>query len=756
MIKSIVVENVASFKGKPVIIDDLNKLCFFYGENGSGKTTISKIIDDVNIYSGCEVNWDNGIELTPLVYNRDFKDRLFMMDFKMRGVFTLGEDNVKARGQIETLNKHISTLENEIAVARKTLDGETSSEGIEVKAGAYKELKELTDNFTEVCWEVMKKHKEEFKQVFTRLMGSKVAFRDEVLKNADIEADLKDLNYLKDTYALVFQDNIKVEKEIALVDYQELTDIEKEPLFLKVIVGSQDIDIAGLIEKLGSSDWVRRGYEDFYKRSNKVCPFCQQNTSDKLMLSFEEYFGGTYQKDIERLKTLKMRYDEASITLHNIIVNIPRNSERINVNELELLAQNFEKSIAINKAQIDLKIGEPSRSVKLDDSAEILNAINGLVRKANLVIKKHNELAANLEVEKDILKKQVWKYLVEEKLLKTIKAYNSKHGELKNKIDGLNEYISRRTNQIENTNKQITEWWKQASSTQPTADAINATLQAYGFTSFSIARDESEKYYKIVRENNEEAKDTLSEGEMSFITFLYFYNYINGTIEENDIVGDRILVFDDPVSSLDNEILFIVSHLIQDIMNNVVKSDKPETQSRIKQVIVFTHNVYFYRQVTFLRLEKEQQRNLVRYWIITKNQNGSIVTPYANNPIKSSYQLLWSEYCDPATCKQVLPNVMRRILEHYFTLLGGVKLEKICDRFGGKDKQICNSLITWAHAGSHSIYDDVHYTVDDEVVSKYKNVFYKIFIETDHKAHYDMMVAENEEKQNNNLNASSA
>lgn len=742
MIKSIVIDNVASFKGKPVIIDDLNKLCFFYGANGSGKTTISKIINDINMYSNCRVNWDNGIKLTPLVYNKDFKDQLLQKESKIRGVFTLGKENVKAREQIDTLNKQISELEKDIAGAQKTLDGEISSEGVEIKEGLYKKLKDLEGDFTENCWKVMKDHEDNFKKVFTGFMGSKVAFREQILKSIDNEADLKDLKYLKDTYALVFQDDIKVEKEIALVDYQGLTDIEKEPLFLKVIVGSQDIDIAGLIEKLGSSDWVRKGYEDFYKRSNKVCPFCQQNTSDKLMLSLEEYFGGTYQKDIEKLKTLKMRYDEESITLHNIIVDIPSNSERININELELLAQNFEKSIAINKAQIDLKIGEPSRTVKLDNSADILNAINELIRKANLVIRKHNELAANLEVEKDILKKQVWKYLVEEKLLKTIKAYNSKHGELKKKIDGLNEYISKKTNQIENTNKQITKWWIKASSTQPTADAINATLQAYGFTSFSIARDESEKYYEIVRENNEEAKNTLSEGEMSFITFLYFYNYINGTIEENDIVGDRILVFDDPVSSLDNEILFIVSHLIQDIMNNVVKSDKPETQSNIKQVIVFTHNVYFYRQVTFLRLEKEQQKNLVRYWIITKNQNSSIVTPYATNPIKSSYQLLWSEYCDPATCKQVLPNVMRRILEHYFTFLGGLKLEDIGNNFVATDKQIFDSLIKWTHDGSHSIYDDIHCSPTDDFIDKYKNVFHRIFIETEHKAHYDMMVKE--------------
>ncbi len=89
------------------------------------------------------------------------------------------------------------------------------------------------------------------------------------------------------------------------------------------------------------------------------------------------------------------------------------------------------------------------------------------------------------------------------------------------------------------------------------------TLLSFGFSSFSLAESEKEGFYKIVRPNGEDAKETLSEGEKTFITFLYFYHLLKGSNTESGITENRIVVFDDPVSSLDSDILFIVSSLIK-------------------------------------------------------------------------------------------------------------------------------------------------------------------------------------------------
>ena len=60
-------------------------------------------------------------------------------------------------------------------------------------------------------------------------------------------------------------------------------------------------------------------------------------------------------------------------------------------------------------------------------------------------------------------------------------------------------------------------------SVQPTVDAINRSLQAYGFNGFSIVPSpKDDKRYQIKRPNGSIASETLSEGEETFISFLYY------------------------------------------------------------------------------------------------------------------------------------------------------------------------------------------------------------------------------------------
>ena len=82
---------------------------------------------------------------------------------------------------------------------------------------------------------------------------------------------------------------------------------------------------------------------------------------------------------------------------------------------------------------------------------------------------------------------------------------------------------------------------------------------------------------------------------------------------------------------------------------------------------------------------------------------------------------------------------MRRIIEHYFTFFGGLKTDDIVDKFAGKDKMLCGSLFSWINDGSHSANDDLYIAIDADMLVKYLVVFKRIFQETGHIAHYDMM-----------------
>src|SRR5699024_9635217 len=101
--------------------------------------------------------------------------------------------------------------------------------------------------------------------------------------------------------------------------------------------------------------------------------------------------------------------------------------------------------------------------------------------------------------------------------------------------------------------------------------------------------------YQIRREDGQLAKSTLSEGEITFITFLYFLKRIEGGLNETTINQNKVIVIDDPISSLDSNILFIVSTLIKGIINEV-----REGNSNVKQVFILTHNVYFHKEASFI------------------------------------------------------------------------------------------------------------------------------------------------------------
>lgn len=76
MIESITLSAVATYD--TTTPEQLNGLSFFnfvFGSNGSGKTTISRVVADEAKFPTCKVTWKGGTKLQALVYNHDFVER---------------------------------------------------------------------------------------------------------------------------------------------------------------------------------------------------------------------------------------------------------------------------------------------------------------------------------------------------------------------------------------------------------------------------------------------------------------------------------------------------------------------------------------------------------------------------------------------------------------------------------------------------------------------------------------------------------
>ncbi len=392
-----------------------------------------------------------------------------------------------------------------------------------------------------------------------------------------------------------------------------------------------------------------------------------------------------------------------------------------------------------NRQKMHDKSKEMSRSFDLESTKNEIKEIRDLIDTVNQQIANYNEMIKDIQNQKKICVEQTWKFLVNE-FKSDIQKYNEKDCGLEKGISNLNKEISENQEKIEKLENEIRELEKNMVSIKPIVNEINALLKGYGFTNFSLACAEDEKSYRIQREDGQLVGETLSEGEVTFVTFLYYYHLTKGSLKENDISKNKVLVIDDPISSLDSNILFIVSVLVKELMKEAMKE-----KTNIKQVIILTHNTYFYKEIT-LEYDLKYYKGKYSFWIIKKDNNVSKIEKSEENPVKNSYELLWQEVRRAKENNNIswvsLQNVMRRIIEYYFRILGGFEHnDSLSECFENiEEKQICNSFISWFNDGSHGISDDLFVQRQDTSIETYLKVFENIFKKTGHEAHYKMMM----------------
>ncbi len=739
-ISQISLKKVATFDENGASFKDLNSINFIYGANGSGKTTTSSFLKNLaengieDKFANSKIAWYNNESLKIEVYNKQFKEEQFR-NSQVKGIFTLGKKTNENLEKIE-IKKESINKENE-----KKIKNEASLQVLTQKK--EKEEKDFADR----CWEKLyKKNEEDFKETLEGFKR-KEKFKEKILKEFENDkynqSEIVGLEKLKEKIEIVFGEN---QTELAPLECN-LTDfdfIENHSIWEQKIVGSGDVAIADLIKKLSNENWVAWGRE--YIKENSICPFCQKETiTEEFKKQLESYFDTSYQESTETIKENMEHY--ASITaralerLDKIVETEQKNQQtKLNTESFKRIVETLKSKINGNQQKMHDKSKEMSRSFELESTKNEIKEIRDLIDTANQQIAKHNEIIKNIKNQKKTCVEQTWKFLVNE-FKSDIQEYDKKRCGLEKGISNLEKAISENQEEVKKLENEIKELEKNMVSIKPIVNEINTLLKGYGFTNFGLACTEDEKSYRIQREDGQLVGETLSEGEVTFITFLYYYHLTKSSLEENDISENKVLVIDDPISSLDSNILFIVSVLVKDLMKETM-----EEKTNIKQIIILTHNTYFYKNITY-NLKRYQGK--YSFWIINKDNNISKIKSYKENPIKNSYELLWQEVKQAKENNASwvsLQNVMRRIIEYYFRILGGFEHNhNLSECFENiEEKQVCNSFISWFNDGSHGISDDLFVQSQDISIETYLKVFEKIFEITGHEAHYKMMMRMNQ------------
>jgi wobble nucleotide-excising tRNase len=733
MIEAINISRTATYGNTPETLSGLAQFNFLFGSNGSGKTTIGRIIADESNFPYCQVIWKGGTKLQPMVYNHDFIDRNFNQSKELKGVFTLGEKQVDTLAEIEREKKEQDVLIKEIENLTKNLQG---SDG---KGGKKGELEILEDELKKKCWIQKQKYDVKFQDAFEGYRNNSKNFKDKILQELNSNTStLLSLEELEKKADSIFGKTPTTASTIPNVDAANLLTHESNLILKKRVIGKEDVDIAAMIKKLGNSDWVREG-RTFYDVNNEVCPFCQQSTTDAFTKSLNDYFDESFATDSKSIDNLATNYaTDGDRLLQQLSTIITSSSKFLDVEKLKLEKELLDTKIALNNQRLAEKKREASRIIELEPLGNIIAAINTLINSTNTQIKAHNNIVANFAKERSALTAQVWMFVLEE-LKADLDNFKITKNNLETAIQSLTLKIKKANEEMQQKTTKIRELEKQTSSVQPTIDGINALLISFGFQGFKLAKASTGTSYKLVRSSDgTDAKATLSEGEKTFVTFLYFYHLLKGSELDSGMTTDRIVVFDDPVSSLDSDILFIVSSLIKGLFEEV-----RDGKGHIKQLFILTHNVYFHKEVTFnpKRSNNKSMRD-ESFWIVRKSDHISKIEKHDSNPIKTSYELLWTEVRRQDRSNLTIQNTLRRILENYFKILGDVDPDKICALFSGKEKLICKTLFSWVNDGSHFAHDDLYVSIDSSLVETYLKVFREIFKKSDHFAHYKMMMGD--------------
>ncbi|MBZ7950488.1 AAA family ATPase [Campylobacter sp. LH-2024] len=721
-------KNVASYKDETTLETD-KRINLIYGLNGAGKTQISKFLANQKDekFKDCKVEGLSNKKI--LVYNQDFINENFYNTDKQQGIFTLSKENTSVKQEIENLQKELEGLRSKFEENEKKLKDRTDK------------IEGIKKDFKGSIWEIKEKYRDSFWDFFIGKIRSKEDFLDFINSKAKQILSLNKTNQninleeLKRQYNILnnkAQVELKNINEISNIEFQN---IENNSIFNEVIIGNQDSIIANLINQLGNGDWVKEGFDKYIPQDSKICPFCQNETIDQNFRSLlEGYFDETYENKIKEIEELSNKYKDLFSKIPNIEDFYRENI--LDDKDLEFKKLYTEVALKLEKniEKIQEKIKEPSKKIELEKTDEYFQNLNNYIKQIGQKIIEFNNKLNDQDKEREKLEKAFWEFVIFEKR-EIIEKYNKDENDEESKIQALNKDNESIKNDIQDKENIIKYKQKKVINIQEAVNKINDYLKDLGILNFYIKAQDGEKQeYVIVREGESKPSfKTLSEGEKTLISFLYFLELCQGKKDKNETNSDKIIVIDDPISSLSFNYVYDVAQLIKYTFFG--------RENLYKQIFIFTHNLYFYHE--FFKLGQNIEKK-IKSFRISKNQNNySYINDLKNDEILNDYQAYWQilkEYKQGKVHKAIIPITMRNILEKF---LGFVYVKSLTSFINThfKDnlryKAFCRYMNRESHSDGANLSDSKE--IDADI---FFEAFEKIFNDLGHLEHYEEMMKE--------------
>jgi len=725
----------------PHELPELGRFNLIYGWNGTGKTTLSRVLRHLEKRTTpqgeVKLKLSNGefegkefpaLTLPIRVFNRDFvNESVFRKDGgELPAIFVFGAESVEKQKEVER-------LKGERAKAQSKLDAAHTE-----KDKAVKYLDTFCIDRARVIKDTLRSSgpnpynnydKSDFKREAEQMAqaGDGSAFRlsDEECEN------------LLAQHRATPKDKVQ-EVTYTLPNLPEVTD--KVSQLLNTTVVSEAIQTLKNDSKL--SEWTREGLELHRHRTSERCLFCEQPLPKERLAALEAHFSAEYEQLMQRLDELIEKLQALSNKAAEL--QLPHKAGFYDDLQTEYqaaeegLQQVLEEVKGFLDAAVKALMGKKGRPFERVECELRVPSVDGeAVEKLNAVIRKHNWACDEFQTRVTEARKRLAEYMIAEVL-----------GEFVSRRDALRkaeEELRTADEEVRRLDEKIAALEREIVEHRRPAEELNEDLRKY------LGHDELRLEIRdtgyIITRGGVPAQ-SLSEGEMTAIALLYFLK----SLEDRQFdLANGVVVLDDPVSSLDANALYLAFGFIR------------ERTKDAGQLIIFTHNFTFFRQVRnwFHHLPNQNKKDIsrrpARFYMLNCVRDGDqrCATICQLDPLLEEYE---SEYHYLFACiyraassdatgtleqNYSLPNMARRLLESFLAFRRPEISGDLWKKMGSVDFEEAKKLriLRFLHTHSHSdtVGEPEH---DPSLLTEAKSVLKDLLelIKSEDKAHYYAMV----------------
>ena len=715
-------------------LPDFKQYNVIYGWNGTGKTTLSKLLWALNSgshpdfpsleYSIQDADGNTHTQGTssgtPVrVFNSDFiTDNVNFETQSSRAItVVLGEENKEIIDQIKADEQKLEEQTRDLNIATRNKDNAVSARG---------------GKFTEIAKTIGQGVKGEALRTYKKPQAEnefKALNKKELLDEATLDTLSKSVSQpVLPQQAKFSLADVSDDLAAVIVDTKTLLETTVDAVVIDRLKENPDI-----------AAWIETGLGLHTKHNNETCDFCGQPIEVQRITELTAHFN---KADAE----LKAKVDELAEKLRPIYAAIDGLKPVDKMNIYQELRDNYKIASDNLAKQRDLALTTISNFVELIENKKLhtteiipttvepsLGELTKPVEQLNEIIAKHNEKTVNFEEQRKTDSKRIERHYLStiydevKEFDGKIKSNEDEITKLTNGIEGDDENIG-----LAKLKKRIEENKAIISSKHKACELLNDQIKTFlGHDEITFGVKEDGSGYSILRQSK--PAKSLSEGERTAIAFVFFITQLNDDFD----IKNGIVVIDDPVSSLDANSQFQAFSFLKNATTDA------------KQLFLFTHNFDFLKLVLYWLQRNKKNRSLymVKNTFSTTDNSRTAYIDLLDPALEryeSEYHYLFNiiyNYESDGTIENAykMPNIARKLLDSFLMF----RVPKNCDTYGRLkeldfDEEKKTAIYKFVNDQSHITGSGFDPSLVPETQKCVKYLLE--LMETTFKEHYDFLI----------------